>query len=261
MADDRITMETDLTAWTDEQLLTLTDEELQRAIDVECARRGIPLLPDIAVPRPKLEMPEATVTVYVLTSGYGCSLEFNDAAAAEDVAQAIRAAAPKRVSTSSRGYGTGPTYVDGSWQVLPVKIETRHALSAEAWASVESETKRIEKLQEEWDAAEKVRKNIANQRQEVDEELSELVNLANRRARERTEAQAKFVQYLGVADNDRLMALRFMAHAGYEHHIRAAGLWDEYQRAMDDTPDGRAARLLVGRSQRAQAVNEEEVAL
>lgn len=188
---------------TEAELIALTEETLERLIDIECAERGIPMLP--AEPMLTDEEPLEYDCIAYTISGY--SYEFRERADAEAVAQLINGK-PRAKYT----YNGSPFYENefAGWTLEErASVSEKAIMSASQRLATKAERLKRKKEKEEYDRLHGEFVKILNQRNEVGEEVRDRYWGALRRQRDRDEHRAHFARYLQLADGNREIAYRF----------------------------------------------------
>ena len=190
---------------TDDQLLELTEEQIQDLIDLECAIEGVPLLPTAPVePTPPIE--PLDVVVYGAAGMY-----FEKEQDARDITAFINERLPVGVGYDYSTYG-GTYYVDGSREAV-AKVEPKRVLSRRAYEAVRAELIRYKGLKTAYDTAKKQYDGIASRREDAEGRVRAKVAVATEERQAAQQAQQVFLRYVKLADGDESLARRFMREA------------------------------------------------
>lgn len=186
---------------TDEEVLALTDEQVERYIDLACAEEGVPLF--VAAPEPPAPSAAAVgdVTLYKVAD-----VLFVNRDDAETVAGLI-SSAPRM---DSHFVGT-----DYSMRVVrpfdrEEEVGTVKFFSDARWAAVRDQVQKDKAAKEEFDKQSKAHQAAVRARREAAEPIRERIERVWEEHRERERIGRVFDQYLKLADGDRAVALRFL---------------------------------------------------
>ena len=235
---NRIHAGSELSEFNDEELADLTPAEIERYIDLECARRGLPLLPQDPGPAPAKPKIEMDTKVYEVQLGYSTVLTMIDQGAALELVDALNKAIQAGAVTTasiSRSYGERDLgdCISGTEARTP-EIKTKPAASANAKASVDAEVQDYERQADRWKELDTEFGKARNARQETRDWVYDEVNEAEKRIRAKQRAQNRLDRYIDLAGGDRRMGVIFLeAHdneAGKETgDIELLGLQEEIE--------------------------------
>lgn len=184
-----------------EEILALTDSEIERYINLECARSGVPLLPPEPGPGPEKPTTEKDVTLYAVGS-----FEFREQEAALRIADAINAERP--VATK---YASGPSYqriIDGPADAASVTANTYY--SCERWAEVGSELLAYEEAHRRWEAERDEYTKAVKARDGAAEWIWNRIGEVREEERQRRRTVALLERYVELADGDEAVARKFL---------------------------------------------------
>lgn len=193
----------------DAALLALSDEQVARFVDIECADKGVPLEPDYPGQRPTVDNPEADLTLYKVS---GVDYHLAD----KDVADALAASlsSAKRFDTKKQGEVTVvkdlPSYVDAGGTVSTLQVvsaaayDHHHTLIEENAAKLKT-----------WETANREYESVTRQRNEASTGVYDAINEARERHSTEQRLEKAFADYTDLADGDKDVALRFL-HNAYE---------------------------------------------
>jgi hypothetical protein len=196
----------DFSNLTDEQIYALTNDQVERYIDLECAKKGIRLLPDLVPSMPILEKPETNMTVYevgdfkVLTQG--------------EVDILLEALDKVRLVRLDYEYATGydNKYVMGMSD-QQVKVEHIRCYSPEAFSKVKesliSYTKAKQEYQSNWQEYQK----ILGARKDAGKWIMEKVEEAQEKYARTERLKTEFARYLTLAQGNVEIARNFLKSA------------------------------------------------
>lgn len=198
----------------EDELLGLSSAELQDLIDLECANKGIPLLPPKPV-EPTMGIPEPTVSVYTV-----CNFTFLDVQDATKLMDFINSSS---VVDLNKDYQAG----DASW-IRPYQTYSRpmvtesKAFTAEQWEGIRQIIDEYKKDKQRYVEHKKLYDEISSKRMDIADEISERISeLTDKRAEIEWVVQ-EFKRYVALAEGDKGTALIFFkaAHpAKAEKHI------------------------------------------
>lgn len=253
---NRIHLDTDLSTWSDEDLVSLTEAEFDRWIDIESAKSGVELLPEEPGPKPEVTEVEADVEIFVVKIGSE-EFDFRTSEAAETVRRALDSIRSDRIATGGSRYSP-PRYIrKNAEEVGPTTVETEWVVSAERRAETQDRASEEEEIFVAWEEKQKAYDAAIRERKAIDQEILDIVTLARTRIDSRARAQVEFERYLDLSENDRAMALRFLGNVRRDA-IEILGLDAEYAKAIDSSPDSVHLRATQGAVQRIRGATEEE---
>ena len=189
---------------TDEDLLNLTEAQVEDLIDLECVYESVRLLPEMPV-KPTEEAPQADFKFYEVDT-----LQFVNRKDAEEIAHA--AADLDRIVSR---YEHGPGYsriVTGSMKEEP-NIQTKTKFSEKYLNEVKVEKQRIEERKKEYD-------ELKEEYDSISESRSSIINGVLAKIKEARQAGQRLIalrdeshRYLRLAMGDKEIAQRFMTDA------------------------------------------------
>lgn len=193
---------------THEELIALTDEQVNYYIDRECAEAGVPLLPPTAPVQPTIEQVSKSVTHYMVAG-----LRFLSEQEARRVNDAIRTAGSRRTTqyVGSRWSYSGPMHDVPDESEVTVSIEHVHTPDEAARQQLANEQKAdlksaFETAKKDYDSAVSGRENVAGRVRAV---VSSAWTLERRRQR----LLSEYERYLPLANGDEQVAKRFLQRA------------------------------------------------
>lgn len=193
---------------THEELIALTDEQVNYYIDRECAEAGVPLLPPSPPVQPEIEQFPKDITHYIVAG-----LRFLDEREARSVLDAIRNTKTRRTTTyiGSRWSYSGPIHdaVDESEQAIT--IEHVHTPEMAAKQKLANETKAD--LKATFDAAKKTYEEASSGRETVADRVRRAVSAAWKLESRRQVLLSEYDRYKPLANGDETIAKRFLQRA------------------------------------------------
>lgn len=182
------------------QLIALTEPELENLIDIECAERGIPMLP------PEPVLPEEPLIPYDIVAFSIGHWEFKNREDAEAVAALVNG---KPRAKYSYDYKLADNDFVG-WTIEErAQIAEKPILSAVQRLATKADRLKHKAAKDEYDRLRNEHREILDKRAEVGDEVRERYWAALRRQRARDEHRAYFARYLEMANGDRRVAFRF----------------------------------------------------
>jgi len=195
----------------DEEVLRLTDDEIQEVIDYRCAEAGVKL-PKKMPPRPEdsIDKELETETLFQVKHGGHDIILLADRKEAEEVVKFLTGKTP---IGSNYDYKVGYKYkyaepIDGSFSIENAVFYKREALTKFSEALVMHKTRK-----EEYDSVKSFNNKISDKKAEISEVVWARVKDARAEAQRVAEYNATFEEYVRVAKGDREMALTFMLKA------------------------------------------------
>lgn len=188
---------------THQEIIALTDEQVERYIDLECAKAGVPLLPpEPTAPDPFVKNKDVEVWA---VGGF----HFTDRIDAENVVAAINVAR-SRVELS---YETG-SYADRLVEPAeqPVSTNAERHYSRAQWQREKDVATKARRAQEQHERDMKDYRELVQRRKEIAREIRETVDEAYTREYRRQFLRGEFDRYLRLAENDKRVALRFLSN-------------------------------------------------
>jgi hypothetical protein len=190
----------------EQELVALSEDEIQRYIDYACAENGVPLLPSL--PPAPVEV-SYTPDAQVFTIGHW--LHFRHPEQAARVLEAINEAAP--VETS---YISTPSHITST--VLTARrssfsITTTEAFTAEQAESIKSQLAEAKRQEDVYAKAKKAYDSAVSERESYASEIREKVGAAWEMHHARESRRRDYDRYLQLADGNAQIAARFLVNA------------------------------------------------
>ena len=188
-----------------EEVLALTNEEIEKMIDYRCAEEGIPLLP------PKPVKPEGInisgkidTTVWELGGLY--FTHDNEAKAVRELLEAC--------TLVDVGYISGPRYemkISGTYDIP--QINTKRVFSEKQWEKVKEEVAEADKLDRAYHDGMAVYEKAYNGRKGIRDEIIDVVDAHQKEQNLIDRMTLEFSRYLEIAEGDAHVARRFFEKA------------------------------------------------
>lgn len=187
----------------DAEVLALSDEQVNRYVDLACAEAGVPLMPPLPVePMPITLTPD--VSIYIV--GDFCFYNSDDAFRVAELVNSLRRCTLQYVS--------GPRYervvrpAEGELIVTPSKN-----FSVENWDRVKNDANRYTEQKKAYDLELAEYNKTSKARTDIAESIHERRGRVLADERRRQTLRAHFERYLTLADGNREIAARFLQAA------------------------------------------------
>ncbi len=189
-----------------EEKANLTEDEVNYYIDLECAERGIALLPPGGPPiKPDKGMTADDLVLFEAGGQY-----FTDPADAGAVCATLNACKSRVVLN----YISGPSYRKYAEPATdPVTSGQSTALSQELRAKLSSLIEEQERAADEYKKAQQAYDSIVSKRRDVVDEIRGAIATSRRNMARKSELATKFSRYIELAGGDKLVAARFIRQA------------------------------------------------
>lgn len=207
---------------TDEEILDLTDEQIERYVDLACAQEGVPFLP----PEPK--KPEETAIEPDRSIYKVLGIEFGNKEDAQRVADLLL-----DCEVLATEYLPGASYKHrgaSRKDATEITVDAARVFTAERWDSVRQEAQAYEAAKRQYDADMKEFKEASNRRSEASEWIYDRLQEARSKGYRRDNLRRDYERYLQLADGDERTAARFLADA----HLDARDLLPELFNVEDE---------------------------
>ena len=189
---------------TDAEVLALTDEDVERYIDLACAEAGVQLLPEKPGPAP--EKPDETrdATLFEVAGQSFSTMED-----AESVMKMINGLT--RLDTNYLAGNYKDQYVSGSQS--DVSITTNSVYSALRWHGIKEEMEAYAKAKKGHDSVVSSYKDCVRERNNESNSVRERVEEVHANAHEAGRLRRHLERYIELADGDVEVARRFLLNA------------------------------------------------
>ena len=221
---------------THEELIALTDEQIQFYIDKACAEEGVPLLPPSAPVKPDVVVVPKTVTHYVVAG-----VRFLVESEARAVAAAINRSQSRRALVHMGTYRWSDPVHDAPEQD-EVLVTTEQVFDANGAAAHKAETDQKADRLKAYEDAKKAYDAALTGRDNVGQSIRATVSKAWRLESRRQELLREYDRYKPLANGDELVAKRFLQRAHGDAREVLPSLFpigwnDEPARAADAQPE------------------------
>ncbi len=188
-----------------EEILALTDGQVNVLIDYECALEGKPLLPPMPVAPQKVEI-EPDILVYEVG---GVTTTCPDHAA--KILAAIETGDQWETEYVS-GY-SGTRRLRPTDYYHKAKIETRKVFSVEKWDEMKNAINQYEATKKSYEEAKKEYDDAANDRVQISERIWNTVSHFRNEEFRRRHLRNEFSRYLELAEGNHTIAMNFLKKA------------------------------------------------
>lgn len=211
---------------TEEELLALAPDDVQRYIDRESAEAGIPLVED---PGPEPDKAEIAGDLKIFSVGGLTFTDRFDALAAMDKIAVLK-------SRVDLGYISGPSYKQMA--VRPGELEIREGLvfqeqTADARAAVIADH---EQRKAAWDKRRRAYESARSRRLTIQNEITQRVREARQKQWQRDDVRRTFAKYLDLAEGNRRTAGRLVLAAHHDAKELCPDLFTFTTNDPDDFP-------------------------
>lgn len=193
---------------TDDELVTLRDEDVKFYIDYACAEEGVKLLPPQTPAPPTKELPPHDLTAYFIGSSPG---EFTTL----DRDHAMRVVDAMNSQPAIHAfYIPGPTLEQKAIQRTdPYVINSKPLYSEAMVAKVGEQIQRFAVEKKDYDEAKADYEKTRRAREQIAERIHYRIDAAYTKDRRRRDLLALHGRYLELANGDRTIAARFLRRA------------------------------------------------
>jgi len=189
---------------TEEEILALTDEQINKLIDYECALEGAPMLPPDPGPKPTKDIPKPDAQAYAVAGFYVTD--------AEHAGRILAALNSGTLYATEYGRSSSIRYLspitNDSYQTPKMELKAFH--SAELWDSIKDDQSAFGELEKEWERRKKEYNKAVEERSKLTESVWEHVGDLRSHAWQREQIRDEFKRYLDLAENNNKIALAFL---------------------------------------------------
>lgn len=191
-------------ALSDEEVIALTDEQIERFVDYECAIRGVPLLPVQEPVAPVKVQPVKDVEVFKVGE-----FSFTTNEDAISVARYIGQFVRLKIEYAN-DYRNRIVRPDNTAEIV---IQTERHFSPEEWERQRLAVTAEQAAEHRYETERREYDDIAKKRRDATRSILDRIEDVRDRSRERMRMQHEFDRYLELAGGDRSVAARFLAAA------------------------------------------------
>lgn len=192
---------------TEQELVALTEDEIQRYIDYACAENGVPLLPSLP-PAPEPVSYEPDAKVYSV----GHWLHFLHAEQAARVMEAISEAAPIEMDYLTVPSGV-TSHAISKRRPTVQDVTVQLAFSAERAAELKEAMAGQKRAEDVYEKAKKEYDRAVSEREAYASDVRDAVAAAWEKHNRRESLRRSYERYLSLADGNAEIAARFLANA------------------------------------------------
>lgn len=192
----------------DEQLLALTDDEISKLIDYECALQGVPFLPPHPGTMPVKPDTGKKITCYSINN-----VIVMDMKQAVKILEAINAC--ELFTTTYQGSDYNNQYLERLTceSYSYPKIETKEYIGAEQWDKVKADMTIYTKNKKQWDEINKAYTDALKERANITEEAYGYISDARNKRDAQDSLRSEFSRYLELAEDNPTVAMNFLVKA------------------------------------------------
>lgn len=185
-----------------DELAKLTDVQISKLIDYECALEGIPLLPERPI-KPEVTTFEPDIEAYIVKGMYFLKHE-----------EAMKVLS---VILESEKYSYNWSGNHKRLIKLPdyeqAKLATEKFFSIEMFASIQEEKANCDRKLKQYEDDKKEYDEVYKLRTDIIKNVMNAVEDAQYAARKKVKYEAEYMKYLILAENDKNIALNFLKNA------------------------------------------------
>lgn len=190
---------------TEAELLSLTDEDVMRYIDYECALEGVPMLPPVPGACPVKVTPAPDANVFEV-AGFLTM----DSTHATRILDAFNSGELYKESYPGSDYGTKYLTPMSNDQYSKPKIETKTVHSAEQWDKIKDSHQAFVGEKAAWDKINKTYQEALKGRSSISEDVWQQIRDAREHSYDRERLREEFGRYLVLAEGNKQIALNFL---------------------------------------------------
>ena len=206
---------------TTDEIVALSDDDVERYIDLACAESGVPLLPPMPMPPDK---PDAEPDGVVYAVGGIRFFEREDAQRVVDIANDLRRA------DEAYAPGAGWRHKIVTAKDDPETVETVKVWTPTGWDRNRNAIQKYDDAHATYDAENKEYQAAVKARGEASEWVRRTVSGAYAEHMRRQRLERDYARYLDIADGNEVVAARFLREA----HSDAEEVLPHLYRAEDD---------------------------
>jgi hypothetical protein len=186
-----------------EEIIALTDDQINILIDYECAIEGKPLLPIKPVEPQKVSV-EADVEIYEV-----CGVVTTDI---DHAARILTAAESGTLHKTDYDYGVGSEFT----RLVPMseyqkpEIKSRKVFSAGKWDEVRNAVNAYKTAKIQYEKDKKEYDEVASERSEISDRIWETVSEARNEEYRRERIKVDYDRYMQLAENNKTIAMNFL---------------------------------------------------
>lgn len=187
------------------ELLSLTDDQIMKLINYECALEGVPMLPPAPGAKPSIAMAEPDAQVFEIAGIFTMDSEH-----AIRILDAFNSGALYMESYPGSDYNTKYLEPLTSDKYGKPKIETKNIHSPEQWDKIKAEYAQISGKLKEWEKIDKEYSSALKERTSITDDVYGAILEARQHSYNRDCIRADFARYLELAEGNQRIALNFL---------------------------------------------------
>lgn len=192
---------------TEQELVALSEDDVQRYIDYACAEEGVPLLPTLP-PAPVAVNYEPDAKLYSL----GHWLHFQHPEQAARVLEAIKEAAPVETDYLQTPTGVTSTAI-AARRSSALTIVAEDAFTAMRAAEIREALAGAKRAEDIYNKAKKAYDSAVRERDGIASDIRDTIAAAWEKHERRESLRRDYERYLSLADGNSEIAARFLANA------------------------------------------------
>jgi hypothetical protein len=204
-----------LEEYTQQELVDLKDDDLEKMFLIECASRGYVLpaslekVPD--APETRAEF-QKDVKAWRVKTGYSDYLWFKTELEADNVAKLLR---DTTIHVSNGDYRTEKAYINNSDRDADYPVDSVEVYSYDLFNKLKDELALYESKKRTYDAILSRRNDAISKHNEVWKDIHDAINTARTEITRVAELQKALKQYQTIAGGDATIAKKFLVNAHY----------------------------------------------
>lgn len=190
---------------TELELLALTDTEVIKYIDYECALEGVPMLPPHPGPAPDKLTATPDVTMYTVAGQNTLDSEH-----ATRILQACNSGTLLDTANARNDYSVTFVTPQTDRSYSAPKIETKQVHSPEQWDRIKNDYTNYADRKSEWDTHDRIYRDALKERASISDDVYDRISQARQHSYQRDNLRNEFTRYLELAEGNRQIALNFL---------------------------------------------------
>ena len=187
------------------ELLALSDEDVKKYVDYECALEGVPMLPPSPGIKPSKDAPAPDAQVYSIAGFLTL-----DAEHAARILAALESGKLFTESYANNDYGTKFLESIAGDSYHSPKIESRRIHSPEQWDRIKDVQSEFVTKLKAWEKVNSDYDKALSERKKISDNVWDKINEARDHSYERDSLRREFVRYLELAEGNHQIALNFL---------------------------------------------------
>ena len=193
---------------TEQEVLALTDEQVEKYIDYECALEGAPMLPPAPGIKPVVMTLPPDVQAFLVAG-----IITREAAHAARIMDAINSGIIYEAEYAGKSYKEQHIVPIGSDSYHMPHVEAKRYHSPEQWDTIKNAHTEIAAEAEQWEKVKKAYDEACNARSKITDNIWEYVGKLRDHAYDRDQLKKEFTRYLELAEDNKRIAFNFLKKA------------------------------------------------